>query len=175
MFSKRQFVLHTNLSPEQCIEQLRTKIGKNISVFAPLSRNPVLGRISGYKFRLRKVFYSNAFASYLYGELQGDAAGTRVICRFRLLPLMRVFVPIWFVGVSAFIMVCLFELFAETGSMAHAVRVCVFGIPGPGIILSGGLAIYGVGRLLGKREETYVKEFLQETLSARQDSLLDAS
>ena len=161
--TKRQFVLHTTLSGEECIQRLRREVELNTSIDWFTSK-PVIGKIRDYNFRLRKrTLYSNGFASYLYGQLEGDATGTRIVGRFRLHPLARFFVCFWFSGAVLLVLLCFFDSFGRTGPWEQTIHNCLIGLGVP----LGGVVIYGVGRLLGRWGEPTLTQFLMRTLSAQ--------
>ena len=125
---------------------------------------PVLGKIWGYNFRLRKrTLYSNPFTSYLYGQLEGDPAGTRVVGRFRVHPFARFFVPIWFSVAVLFVFLGFMDLLERTEPRGQALQDYFIGF-GP---LPFGILAYGIGRLLGRWGEPDLKQFLMKTLSGR--------
>jgi len=131
----------------------------------------VLGAVWGNSFHVQKRrYWRNDFALNFYGELQPEASGTRIEGRFDLADWVRLFMWFWLGGVvligGAIFVATLSEIIAgsqlETGDAAVSLIV-------PPAMLLFGIVLPRLGRLLGRSDETFILDHLQNTLSARID------
>ena len=174
---KNLIVMHSSMSAAAVADALRRSIDEERRTLFSFSGykgdQPVLGEVLGNKFRLQKRrYWRNDFAPRFYGELQPEPGGTRIEGRFDLAEWARFFMWFWLgavilIGGAVFVS-SLSDVM--TGSHRMTGNVWVGVIVPPAMVLFG-IALPRFGRLLGRGEETFILEFLQNTLAARIDEL----
>jgi len=96
----RKLILHTRLTPQQCIELL--KAGTTIADPECLrwrepKNTPFLGFIFCDTFKIRRVIdYRNSFLPVINGRIQPIAMGTEIAMTLKPVPLVIAFMCIWF-------------------------------------------------------------------------------
>jgi hypothetical protein len=143
----------------------------------------VLGKIGGKAIRLRKWLSSqagsnsfsagsNAFQTYLFGQLIDDGGQTRLRCRFAIHPIVFVIVLLWFGGV---LFAALLPLWTGQRSVTVNVPTGSYIVDGWGVFVfplllaACGTALVVAGRYLARDEKAFLIDFLRQTLDARED------
>jgi len=161
--------LRTDLGVEECLRRLReaSDIGEwTIFSFSGYKGSkPVLSKFNGNEFKLwKRRYYRNSFAPFFFGNLSREERGTRVEGRFGMDPYVKGFMIVWLSLAVVFSSPIFFS------TLAHPIH----GDDWTGILIPAGLVCFGIllpkfGQLIGKREERYLREFLETTLAARID------
>jgi hypothetical protein len=130
---------------------------------------PLLGEVSEGSFRLRKRRYSrNDFAGELYARFGPEPGGTRIEGYFDMPRWAKYFMRIWLTGVALIgapiFVTTMIDLTRGTHYMTGDLWV--------GLIVPPALVLFGIvlpkfGPLLGKGDERFILEFVQNTLAAR--------
>lgn len=156
-------ILHTDLSPEECIGRLRGKVDTRF--FAWQDMIPfgflfgrdiprVRGWIKDFNFRLwRHKYYHNSSSPIFYGTLTPDGAGSRVNGKLTMHWYVKGFLYLWF-GLW-----CLFAL----AGLSSGSREFLFTILGVGAFA---VAMVVFCTWLARGEGKYLVSFLKETLDA---------
>ena len=159
--------LQTGLSVHDCKMRLLAsvdveKFSLSMSGFA--GSKDMLGKIQGNKFRIQKRRdYRNSFAPFFYGQLTNDGADTLIEGEFRMHPVAKAFMAVWF----AFLLI--FSLMAAIlppQSQFEAGRV-------PLLAASVGMMAFGVALVLflhrlASGEQKAILDFLKVKLEARE-------
>jgi hypothetical protein len=163
--------LHTDFDATECLRRLNESIDveqRTIFSFSGYKGSkPVLGRIDGYQFYLRKRrYWRNDFAPQFYGDLVVQERGTVVEGYFDLTPWTRKFMRIWLGGV---ILLGAPIFILSVVDLIHGSRGTN---PAVGLLVPIGLVSFGTllpkfGLLIGNSEEKFIVEFLQRALVAR--------
>jgi hypothetical protein len=170
---KKLIVMHSPMPPAAVAEALRGSMDeerRTLFSFSGYSGDqPILGEVWGSIFHLQKRrYWRNDFAPHFYGEIQSDPAGTRIEGRFDLADSVRLFMWFWLGGVvligGAIFMVCLSDVAAGSHLVSGDARV---GLIVPPSMLLFGIVLPRVGRLLGRGDEAFILDHLQNILSAR--------
>jgi hypothetical protein len=151
------------LPAEECVQRLRFKTAEGWS-------GSVIGSIGETSFRLRKrIGYRNSFQTSLYGKIIAENGQTRLHCKIGLHPFVRVFLMIWFGGVSigcAAMVIRAFDLlrsghgsFPMNGWQAFAV---------PFLMLGFGAVLVGGGKHLARDEQDFLIDYVRRAVDARE-------
>jgi hypothetical protein len=172
---KKLIVMHSPMSPDALADALRRSMDEERRALFSLSgykgEQAVLGEIWGNSFHLQKRrYWRNDFAPHFYGEIQSDPAGTRIEGYFDLADRVRLFMWFWLGGV----VLIGGAIFVASVSDVMAGSHLVTGDAWTGLIVPPAMLLFGIvlprfGRLLGRDDETFILEYLQNTLSARID------
>ena len=159
------------LSKAECLARLRAvaKTDSWFNVVWPSPDDPMLVRVRDNQFRLMKAAGGpprNAFRRMLNGEVLDHPQGALIRARFCLLPLVRLFLLVWFGGVGAFGVLLL------VNNLSHAIGV-PFGekAPGwswvfPGLMGALGIVLVRLGISLSRAGEEQCIQYLGELLGA---------
>jgi hypothetical protein len=170
---KSSIVLHSALTPIAVSDALRRSVDEERRTLFSLSGYrgslPVLGEVTESTFRLQKRrFWRNDFAPHLFGQFQPEAGGSRIEAHFDVSRWTRNFMRFWLVGVALLggpiFVLCLIDL--TTGSH-HTTGDARVGLIVPLALVLWGFLLPKIGRLLGRGEERFLLEFVQQTLAAR--------
>jgi len=167
------FVLHSAPSPNAFADALRRSIDEErwtpFSMSGYRGSRPVLGEVGDNTFRLQKrKYYRNDFAGQFYARFAPEPGGTRIEGYFDAQRWAKYFMRIWLV----------FAVLLGTPIFVRAVVDIVTGshyMSGGewiGLVVPPGLVLFGtslpkVGRLLGKSNERFILEYVQNTVAAR--------
>jgi hypothetical protein len=166
-------VLHSALPPNVVAEALRSSIDEErwtpFSISGYRGNRPLLGEISENAFRLQKrKYYRNDFAGQFYARFAAEPGGTRIEGYFDAPRWARYFMRIWL----AFAVLLSTPIFVRTlidmlkGSHYMSGDKWV-GLVVPLVLVFGGTLLPKIGRLLGKNNERFILEHVQNTLGAR--------
>lgn len=124
----------------------------------------VVGRVGDGGFRLRmRIGYRNSFQTYMFGAMQAEGRGTRIVARTGMHPAAAVFMTLWIsvVGLGAAIGVAgLIQ--AQPGEAVQGLIILV-----PVGLFAFGIALVGIGRWIARNERARLVEFLERTVDAK--------
>jgi len=124
----------------------------------------VVGRVGDDGFRLRlRIGYRNSFQTFMFGAVQADGRGARIVARTGMHPFAAVFMTLWLsvialasaIGVTGLVL-------AEPGQTAPWFVILV-----PVGMLAFGIALVGIGRWIARSERARLVEFLERTAEAK--------
>lgn len=130
----------------------------------------VVGRVFARSFRLRRnSAVQNAFRPYLYGSIEPDLLGSRIVVRLGLHPTTKYFIVVW-LGAMLLIGLAVLVLFltnnlAATPQGLHPRTILM----APPLMFSGCIAVAWIGRILGRGEETRLLQFADGLWGPRVD------
>jgi hypothetical protein len=167
------FVLHSILSPNAVADALRRSIDKQqwtpFSLSGYKGKLPLLGEVSENTFQVQKrKYYRNDFAGQFYGRFAPEPGGTRIEGYFDYPRWARYFMRIWL----GFAVLVGTPIFVRTLSDVVTGSNYMSGDKWVGLIVPPALVLFGTvlpkfSRLLGKSDERFMLEHIQNTLAAR--------
>jgi hypothetical protein len=167
------FVLHSALTPNAVADALRRSIDEQrwtpFSLSGCKGNRPLLGEVCENTFKIQKrKYYRNDFAGQLYARFTPEPSGTRIEAYFDYPRWARYFMRIWL----AFAVLVGTPIFVETLSDVVRNSHYTSGDKWVGLIVPPLLVLFGTvlpkfGRLLGKSDERFMLEQIQNTLAAR--------
>lgn len=173
---KKLIVMHSPMPPAAVAEALRRSMDEERRTLFSFSGykgdRDVLGEVWGNSFHLqkRRRFSRNDFAPNFYGELQPEAGGTRIEGRFQMADWVQFFMWFWLGGVvligGAMFVACVSDVMAGSHLVTGDAWI---GIIVPPSMLLFGIVLPRFGRMLGRGDEAFILDHLQNTLSARID------
>jgi hypothetical protein len=172
-FMKKQIALHSGLTPSVVADALRRSMDEERRTLFSLSGykgdQAVLGVVMGNTFRLQKRrYWHNDFAPHFYGQILPEPGGTRIEGHFDLGEWVKVFMRVWLAGAvllgSPIFIMMLFK--ALNGTLTGDDRV---GLIVPPALIIWGFVLPKLGRLLGRSDETFILEHLENVLYAHVD------
>ena len=167
------FVLHSALAPNALADALRRSIDEPhwtpFSLSGYKGNLPLLGEVGEKTFKLQKrKYYRNDFAGQFYARFAPEPGGTRIEGYFDYPRWARYFMRIWL----AFAVLVGTPIFV--GTLSDVVRNSYYvsgnkwvGLIVPPVLVLVGTVLPKVGRLLGKGDERFMLEHIQNTLAAR--------
>ena len=167
------FVLHSTLTPDAVADALRRSIDElrwtPFSLSGYKGNLPLLGEVGENTFKiLKRKYYRNDFAGQLYAQFAPEPGGTRIEGYFDYPRWARYFMRVWL----AFTVLVGTPIFV--GTLKDVVRNSDYtsgdkwmGLVVPPVFVLFGSVLPKFGRLLGKRDERFMLEHIQNTLSAR--------
>jgi hypothetical protein len=164
--------LHTDFDVEECRRRLIDSIDPEKRSIFSLSgykgSKPVIGWINGYEFRLHKRrYWHNDFAPQFYGSLLPQSRGTLIEGYFDVLRWSKIFMRIWLGGAvvlgSPIFVLSLIDLMRGT---IHSEGNSPLGLLVPPCLVLFGIVLPKFGLSLGRHEERFILEFLENTLVA---------
>jgi hypothetical protein len=164
MTKRNGIALRTDLSVEECLRRLReaSDLGERtmFSFSGYKGSKRVLSKFKGNEFKLwKRRYYRNSFAPFFFGTLSPEERGTHLEGRFGMDPLAKIFVFAW---VSLLVLGSLREWREALAGQWHDALVII------GMMLFGVL-LPQTGKLIGRGEEKYLRQFVETTLAARTD------
>jgi hypothetical protein len=166
-------ILHSALTPVAAADALRRSIDQEKKTLFSLSGYkgslPVLGEVTETTFHLQKRrYWRNDFAPHLYGQFRAEPGGSLIEVHFDTSRWVRTFMRIWLICVALFgsPMFVLTALDLFTGSHHTAGDTWVGIIVFPAMI-AWGFLLPKIGRLIGRGDERFLLDFVQQTLAAR--------
>lgn len=173
--ARKTVVLHSALSPERVVETLRREMEEErwslSSVSGMAGDRPVVGRIDGNQFRLRKRVYSHKdVAEQFFGRIEAEAGGTRIVGYFDFLPWVGMFMRVWLVMAMLISVPIFVATVFDLALGAHF--LAAKGSDWVGVVVAPAFLVYAlvlpkVGRYLGRGGEGYILNFLETKLGAR--------
>jgi hypothetical protein len=169
------YVLHSAIAPSSVADVLRRSIDEEhwtlFSWSGYRGNRPLLGEVGANTFRVQKRRYSrNDFAGHFYARFEPEPGGTRIEGHFDAPRWARYFIRIWLAfavlcGTPIFVLTVLDVL---TGSH-HTSGDKWVGLVVPPILVLFGAVLPKFGGLLGKKDQKFILEYVQNTLAARID------
>jgi len=155
LLARRQDVLVTLRSPQDCADRLRQTIDGN---FAILGSRPVIGSVHGTTATLRKrIGYRNSFQTAVRLSLEAGPRGTEITCRSGMSLFTTVFMLFWFGFLGVFLGI--------GTTLAEPTTKILFGLAPIGMAAFG-VALVLFGRYLARDEHDAVVAFVSQTLEA---------
>jgi hypothetical protein len=166
MAKPENIVLHSALSPDECVRRIEASTDPAIWTIFSLSgydgSKPLLVKFDGRKFKLwKRRYYRNDFAPYFFGTLSPHNQGARLEGHFGVDRWVKIFTRTWIAFAVLFTLPIFFATLNRT----------IRGNDWAGILIPIGFVLFGVflpkfGRLMGRGEEQFMREYLQNTLAA---------
>ena len=154
----------TRIAIDECKARLASSIdaerlGFSWSGYA--GSKPILGQLHDSNFRLQKRrYYRNSFAPFFFGRFVTVEGGTRIEGEFRMHPLVKVFMSVWYGFLGLMFVVMLITVIA---GRADVQRGALAGLVIPLGMAAFGFALIKFSRWLGRNEETAIIAFLKST------------
>jgi hypothetical protein len=173
IMGRKVFVLHSILTPNAAADALRRLIDEQRWTLFSLSgykgKLPLLGEVGENTFQVQKrKYYRNDFAGRFYGRFAPEPGGTRIEGYFDYPRWARYFMRIW-LGFAVLVGTPIF-----VGTLRDVITGSNYmsGDKWVGLIVPPALVLFGtvlpkVGRLLGKSDERFMLEHIQNALAAR--------
>lgn len=171
--SRTVYVLHSALAPTAVGDVLRRSVDEERWTLFSLSGyrgdRPILGEVGKDTFRLQKRRYSrNDFTGHFHARFEPESGGTRIEGYFDAPRWARYFMRIWLAGAVLIGTPIFVETVMDITTGSHHVS----GDKWVGLLVPPGLVFVGtvlpkLGRLLGKKDERFILEHVQNTLAAR--------
>lgn len=124
----------------------------------------VVGRVGDDGFRLRlRIGYRNSFQTYMFGAVQAEGRGARIVARTGMHPAAAVFITLWLsvVGLGAAIGVAGL-LQAQPDEAVQGLIILV-----PVGMFAFGIALVGIGRWIARNERARLIDFLERSVEAK--------
>jgi len=158
----------TKLSPGECIQRLQKHTHQSFlnSAWSPPEQGSVFAKVRANRFRLFAQGHKhvrNSFVLFFYGRVEESHDGTRIIGAFRMHPVVRVFLLIWFGGLV--IMSVVFPVVAFSGKVQAGEPPVIF-VVGPLLMILFGVGLLSFGRRLSRGQVSRLLDFLREELKA---------
>jgi hypothetical protein len=170
-----EIVYSTKLSTVECLQRLESHVipwpDVLRSTFTSVDKGTVVAQVRGDRFRLfaqGPKYVQNSFAPLFYGRLEATTDGARVVGRFRMHLLVRVFMGVWFGGLTLMAIVSpAVALFGSTSAGKPPVILIV----GPLLMILFGIALFSFGRWIARGQVARIHEFLRTDLDARPEGV----
>jgi len=163
-----KLIFHSPHPVEECYRRLKESV--DTSFFPYFSSKQVAGSVSKSSVSLRKrISYRNSFQTVLRASLKPSAVGTEIISTIGLHPHVKIFMFIWFGGLTiiggTIFVVALSFVFGES---AHISIGAVMGM-----LIPPGMAVFGIGLLkfgkyLARDESILLIDFITDRLDAKE-------
>ncbi len=153
---------YTRLPVEECNARLRAGIDPERLAFSWsgfAGSKPILGKVRDSGFRLRKRrYYKNDLAPFFYGRFVPEGSSTRIEGEFKMHPVARVFVIVWFSFLACLFVIASIPFVkgrqdADVGTLLASIGLAAFGI-----------VLIKFGRWLARGEGRAIVAFLESTL-----------
>jgi len=124
----------------------------------------VVGKVDDDGFRLRlRIEYRNSFQTFMFGAVQADGRGARIVARTGMHPFAAVFMTLWLSVIALASATGVAGLAqAEPGETAPWFVILV-----PVGMLAFGIALVGIGRWIARNERARLVEFLERIAEAK--------
>ena len=167
------FLLRSAFAPNAVAEALRRSIDEEHWTLFSLSgyrgNRPLLGEVGETSFRVQKRRYTrNDFAGHFYARFAAEAGGTRIEGYFDAPRWARYFMRIWLgfavlVGTPLFVGTVL-----DITTRSHYTNGDKWvGLLVPPFLILFGTVLPRLGRLLGRADQRFILEHIQNILAAR--------
>ena len=173
VMGRNVFVLHSTLTPSAVADALRRSMDEQrrtpLSLSGYKGKLPLLGEVGEKTFQVQKrKYYRNDFAGRFYGRFAPELGGTRIEGYFDYPRWARYFMRIWL----CFAILVGTPIFVGTLRNMITGRNYMSGDKWVGLIVPPALVRFGTvlpkfGRLLGKSDERFMLQHIQNTLAAR--------
>ena len=163
----KRLELYSALSSSDCAARLSNAIDRDGVIWWSFGgSHPVAGRVQGPSFRIRKrISYRNSFQTFLTGSFQPQGAGTLIQGEFAMQGFTRAFIPLWFILGTIFFIVSLVSMLLGSSPRDVGPWIIV-----PPLMLVVGVVLVRFGRHLARDEARFLTDFLQEVLSANDNT-----
>jgi hypothetical protein len=162
------FDLISPLPLRECVRRLRAATD---GAWSMRGTKPVQGTVRDTAVCLRKRMYNrNALQCWLSGKLTEENGHTRLHCAVGMHPLFRVFLEMWVSGVvviSGAVLIKNLRLWLDGQGPLSANEWLALGVPL--VMLGFGLLLLLFGDKLSTDEPTFLLEFLEHTIAAREE------
>lgn len=146
----------TKLDPAEVLRRLQAAVD---SEWTFGGGKDVVGHVGERGFRLRlRIGYRNSFQTHMFGALQAEGRGTRIVARTGMHPFAAVFMTLWISVVG------LVAVTAVAGS-GEAVQGLIILVPVG--MFAFGVALVGIGRWVARNERARLIEFLERTVEGK--------
>jgi hypothetical protein len=124
----------------------------------------VVGKVDEHGFRLRlRIGYRNSFQTHMFGAVQADGRGARIVARTGMHPFAAAFMTLWLSVIAIGVTIGVAGLIqAQPGEPVPALLILV-----PIGLLAFGVALVGIGRWIARNERALLVEFLARTTEAK--------
>jgi hypothetical protein len=135
------------------------------SVFSALGETTAVGKVSEKVVRLQRVIpmVRNSFKPFFIGHFEERSEGTVLIGKFTMLPLVRVFMSIWFGMCGLFAGAVLLG-----GFKAHGPNATFFSLQ-PFLMIGGGIALVAAGKWFARNDAAWLSELIATALGGARD------
>lgn len=163
--------LRSDFGVEECLRNLEEATDPpKWEFFFPFGHGgskPYFGKFRGNQVKLWKRRQArNDFAPCFHGVMSPEGSGARLVGRFRMDRSVRLVMAFWLTFAVAIASVTLPTLVNHLTHLGQG-DLSIFDFIPLGLVISG-ILIMRYGRQIGKKDESFVLEFLQTTLQARQ-------
>lgn len=175
MGKARTIILQSTLGADQCRERLRANTDEQRRTLFSLSgykgKNPVLCRMEGEKFQLQKRrFYRNDFAPNFYGTILPWGNSARIEGYFGPPRWAVIFLRIW-LGAAVLFTVPVAWVSVQRLLSGRSQGGDYIGLVFPLFFIAFGLFMPRFGDWLGRNEKTFLVQFMETTLAAKQEEM----
>jgi hypothetical protein len=166
------FQLFAPLTPAECAARLAPCVGEDrlFSFAAWSDGKPLVGRVTESSLRLRKrICYRNDFQPVLRATVNAVAGGTSISARCGLSLSVRISMSIWFGALIALNGPMLYATLTSIVAGNGGVRTGQWlGVGAVTLMLIFGVGLLVFGRHLARGEDRYLRDFIVQTLDARE-------
>lgn len=164
--------LRSDFGVEECLRRLReTTDPPKWEFFFPFGyggSKPHFGKFRKNQVKIwKRREAKNDFAPCFHGEMSTEGSGARLIGRFGMDRSVRLLMAFWLTFAVAIALVTLPTLVEHLTHVRQG-DLSVFDFIPLGLVISG-ILMLRYGRRIGKKDESFLLEFLQTTLRARQE------
>jgi hypothetical protein len=170
-----KIVYSTKLSTVECLQRLQSHAipWSDVlrSTFTPMDKGTVVAKVRGGRFRLfaqGPQYVQNSFVPLFYGRVEATTEGARIVGRFRMHLFVRVFMGVWFGGLT--IMAIVFPAVALFGHASAGKPPFIFMV-GPLLMILFGIGLVSFGRWIARGQVARLDEFLRTDLDARPEGV----
>ena len=168
---RKVHVLHSALAPEEITEALRRDVEREQGAEGLKNMNPLHLQVDQNTFQLRRRRTGrNDFPCLFYGRFEPEPNGTRIEGYFDFPGWTIWFLRIW-LGLIVLIAALIF-----LGTLFYAVRehnllsiATWIGLLIPPALVLVALAIPKIARMLSRKDEQYILQFVQSTLAGQME------
>ena len=124
-FPSSTHILTTRLAPENVYHILNTSTTpKSFPLLSNDTRIKFIGTVTQDSFSITHCpSYRNSFTPRIDGTITPDQAGSVLNLQMKLPPIVRIFMAVWFSGVSIFFLFSLLLLFVNVGDSVVALLI----------------------------------------------------
>jgi hypothetical protein len=135
------------------------------SVFSALGETTAVGKVSEKLIRLQRVIpmVSNSFKPFFIGHSEVRGEVTVLIGKFTMLPLVKVFMSLWF-G-----MCCLFAAAVLLGGLRPQGPNSTFFLLQPFLMIGGGIALVAAGKWFARNDVAWLSALIATALGTPRD------
>jgi hypothetical protein len=161
--------LHTSLSINECLSRLAFAIDaekRSLSWSGYKGSRPILGKIYGDQFRLRKrIYYRNDLQPFFYGQFVPSENGTLIDGNFRMHPFTKWFMIYWFAFLAFFLVVdALAPLIFGPANVNDSIVIALFSL----VMMCFGIFIMVFSTWLCRGHKKVIVDLLMQSLEARE-------